>query len=165
MYMTNMTRCSMLPLMHSQPQLGALDARDAAGVGLAAAVRGATRAVPPRARASCRRARVGRAWCSSARPPRTGRLAVPPHTHTTTRGGACAAHARPSMEEGALLEALAIALVVRQPLLALVVCQNHLGHLDLGQESILVRISNEKLVPHLSVSTVVVLRRAWRVSC
>ena len=41
--MTNMTRCSMLPLMHSQPQLGALDARDAAGVGLAAAVRGATR--------------------------------------------------------------------------------------------------------------------------
>jgi len=43
MYMTNMTRCSMLPLMHSQPQLGALDARDAAGVGLAAAVRGATR--------------------------------------------------------------------------------------------------------------------------
>ena len=144
--MTNMTRCSMLPLMHSQPQLGALDARDAAGVGLAAAVRGATRG----------------AWCSSARPPRTGRLAVPPHTHTTTCGGACAAHARPSMEEGALLEALAIALVVRQPLLTLVVCQNHLGHLDLGQESILVRISNEKLVPHLSVSTVVVLRRAWR---
>jgi len=48
--MTNMTRCSMLPLMHSQPQLGALDARDAAGVGLAAAVRGATRA---RARGPC----------------------------------------------------------------------------------------------------------------